>query len=191
LSYSYHSHGECLSTGVKSRVLFGRLLTPDDYWLLLGSDTVGEIAEKLRSTTYNEALSALPAEPHRQDVEFAVKTSILKEAERFAIHMSESRVKFLLAWIGWHEAENLKSIFRYIAAGRVDRDALRHRLYIMKNSKVSYDNVLLVRDFSELSESLKGTSYYTPLFDPLRKISSGEEKNLFLLPEIQSQPSGP
>jgi V/A-type H+-transporting ATPase subunit C len=148
---------------------------------LLGSDTVGEIVQKLRSTNYNEALSALPAEPHRQDVEFAVKTSILKEAEKFAIHMSESRVKFLLTWIGWHEAENLKSIFRYIAAGRADRDALRHRLYIMKGSKVSYDNVLLVRDFTELAESLKGTSYYKPLFDPLRKISSGEEKNLFLL----------
>jgi V/A-type H+-transporting ATPase subunit C len=157
------------------------LLSPDDYWLLLGSDTIGEIAQKLRSTNYQDSLSSLPVEPHRQDIEFAVKTTILKEAENFAIHMSGARVKFFLKWVGWHEAENLKSIFRYISAGRVDRDALRRRLYIMKSSKVSYDNALLVRDFTELAESLKGTPYYKPLFDPLRKISSGEEQNLFLL----------
>jgi V/A-type H+-transporting ATPase subunit C len=148
---------------------------------LLGSDTVGEIAQKLRQTDYNEVLSTLPAEPRRQDIEFAVKTTILKEAENFAIHMSDPRIKFFLTWVGWHEAENLKSIFRYIAAGRGDRDALRRRLYIMKSSKVSYDNVLLVRNFTELAESLKGTPYYAPLSDSLRKISAGEEKNLFLL----------
>jgi V/A-type H+-transporting ATPase subunit C len=166
---------------VKSRVLVGRLLSSDDYWSLLESDTVDEIAQKLRSTSYEDSVSSLPLEPHRQDVEFAVKTTILKEAENFAVHMSGARRRFFLTWVGWHEAENLKSIFRYISAGRTDRDALRRRLYIMKSSKVSYDNVLLVRDFAGLAESLKGTPYYAPLLDPLRKISLGEEQNLFLL----------
>jgi V/A-type H+-transporting ATPase subunit C len=166
---------------VKSRVLYGRLLSPDDYWSLLGSDTINEVAQKLRSTTYGDSLSTLPAEPHRQDIEFAVKTTILKEAENFLIHMNGVREAFFQTWIRWHEAENLKSVFRYIAAGRTDRDALRRRLYIMKGSRVSYDNVLSARNFTDLAEALKGSPYYNPLLDPLRRISSGEDENIFLL----------
>jgi V/A-type H+-transporting ATPase subunit C len=157
------------------------MLSTDDYWALLGSDTVREIAQRLLSTSYEEALSTLPSDPHRQDIEASVKTSILKEAEEFAIHMSNPRDKFFCTWVRWHESENLKSIFRYIAAGRTDRDELRRRLYVSQSSKVSYDNVLSARNFSELSEALRGSPYYAPLTDALRLASTGDERSLFPL----------
>ena len=178
---SYSSQGERISIGVKAHVLYSRLLTVDDYWGLLGSDTVVEVAQKLLATSYEESLSTLPAEPHRYDVEAAVKTVLVKGASSFMIHLSDPRDRFFRAWVRWHEADNLKSIFRHVAAGRMDRDELRRRLYISKNSTVSYENLLSARDFSELSEALAGSPYHRVLEDPMKRLATGEEHSLFPL----------
>ncbi len=179
---SYSSLGECLSVGVKAHVLYSRLLSADDYWSLLGSDTVGEIADKLRSREgYRESLSKLPQEVHRYDLEAAIKTSLLEQAKTFLIHFSNPRDGFFRAWVAWYEAENLKSIFRHVAAGRVDRDELRRRLYAIPGTKVAYDNVLSARDFAEMSDALRGTPYYKVIVDPMKRLVTGEEKTLFPL----------
>lgn len=175
----YSSQGECVSIGVKAHVLYSRLLTADDYWTLLGSDTVIEVARKLLSTSYENALTTLPAEPHRHDVEAAVKTMLVKEASDFLSHLSNPRDRFFHAWVRWHEADNLKSIFRHVAAGRMDRDDLRRRLYISKYSTISYENLLSARDFSELAEALAGSAYHRVLEDPMKRLATGEEHSLF------------
>jgi V/A-type H+-transporting ATPase subunit C len=176
---SFSSRGECLSIGVKARVLYSRLLSVDDYWFCLSSDTVGEMCQRLRATAYEEALSALPESPHRHDIESAIKNTLLKQAESFLIHMSSPRDKFFRAMMYRHEAENLKSVFRYVASGRTNRDELRKRLYITKNSRVSYDNLLSSRDYGELAESLLGSVYHKVLAEPLRRLQSGEDRSLF------------
>lgn len=179
---SYSSHGETVAIGVKAHVLFSRLLSSDDYWSLLGSDTVAEVADKLRAnTSYRESLSTLPLEPHRYDIEAAVKISLLKQAESFLIHLSNPRDGFFRAWIALYEAENLKSIFRHILAGRMDRDDLRRRLYVIPGTKLSYDNILSARDFAELADALRGTPYYKVLSEPLKRLVTGEERTLFPL----------
>jgi V/A-type H+-transporting ATPase subunit C len=175
----WSSRGECLSIGVKAHVLFSRLLSVDDYWDFLGSDTVAEIGLKLRGTAYEEAVSTLSADPHRQDLEAAIKNTLLVQAESFLIHMSSPRDKFFRILMYRHEADNLKSIFRYIVSGRANRDELRHRLYMSKNSKISYDNALSARDFMELSDALRGSQYYKVLAEPLRRLHTGEEHSLF------------
>lgn len=178
---SYSSHGETISVGVKARVLFSRLLTTEEYWSLLGSDTVAEVAQKLRNTSYEASLSTLPADPHRFDIEAAIKTDLLKEAAGFLIHLSDPRDRFFRAWARWHEAENLKSIFRHIAAGRQDRDELRRRLYAIDFSKISYENILSARDYPELSDALRGSPYFSVVEDPLKRLAAGEEHSLFPL----------
>ena len=176
---SYSSHGETVSIGVKAHVLYSQLLSSDEYWALLGSDTVGEIADKLRNTIYGEALSTLPPEPRRYDLESALRVSLLKQAESFLIQLSDPRDSFFRSWIAWYEAENLKSIFRHIAAGRTDRDKLRLRLYNVPGSKLSYENVLSARDFTELGETLKDSPYSKVLAEPFRRLVTGEERSLF------------
>ncbi|MDR1509298.1 MAG: V-type ATPase subunit [Synergistaceae bacterium] len=170
-----------MSVGVKAHALFSRLLPEDDYWNFLGSDTVSEIGEKLRGTAYDEALSALPAAPHRRDLEAAVKSALFVEAENFLYHVSSPRDKFFRALTYRHEADNLKSIFRYIASGRTNRDELRRRLYMSKHSRISYDNMLSARDFAELSDALRGVRYCKVLAEPLKRLHSGEEHSLFPL----------
>ena len=176
---SYSSHGETVSIGVKAHVLYSQLLSSDEYWALLGSDTIGEVADRLRGTIYADVLSTLPPEPRRYDIESALRVSLLKQAESFLIHLSDPRDAFFRCWIAWYEAENLKSIFRHIAAGRTDRDSLRRRLYTVPGSKLSYENMLTARDFSELGDAMKDSPYYKVLADPFKRLLSGEERSLF------------
>jgi V/A-type H+-transporting ATPase subunit C len=170
-----------MAVGVKAHVLFSRLLSVDDYWNFLGRDSVTEIAQKLRDTAYEEALETMPSDPHRHDLESAIKNTLLIQAESFLFHMSSPRDKFFKALIYRHEADNLKSVFRYIASGRTNRDELRRRLYMSKQSRVSYDNVLSARDFMELSDALRNTQYHKVLAEPLRRLHIGEEHSLFPL----------
>ena len=178
---SYSSHGEIVSVGVKAHVLYSRLLSSDDYWNLLGSDTIAELVGKLRASDYAGYLETLPAEPRRYDVESAIKTSLLKKAKGFLAHLSNPRDAFFRAWVAWYEAENLKSVFRRMAAGRTDREVLRRRLYEVPGSKISYDNILSARNFSEAADAFRGTPYHRILADPLKRLSNGEEKTLFPL----------
>jgi V/A-type H+-transporting ATPase subunit C len=179
---SFSSLGERVSVGVKAHVLYSRLLSSNDFWSLLESDTVAEVVNKLRPTAYGDFLSTLPEEPHRHEIEEAVKSSLINHAENFMIHFSSPRYGFFRAWFACYEAENLKSIFRYIRAGRTgERDDLRRRLYSLKTSKVSFENALTARNFSDVADALRGTHFYRVLRDPLRRLSTGEERSLFPL----------
>ncbi|MCL2683607.1 MAG: V-type ATPase subunit [Synergistaceae bacterium] len=170
-----------MAVGVKAHVLYSRLLSTDDYWELLGSDTVTEIGQKLRNTSYGEELNTLPPNSHRQDFEATIKNALIAQAENFLFHLSSPRDKFFNALLYRHEADNLRSVLRYIAAGRTDRNELRRRLYLSKQSRISYDNVLSARDFMELSEALRNTQYHKVLAEPLRRLHTGEESSLFPL----------
>jgi V/A-type H+-transporting ATPase subunit C len=162
-------------------VLYSRLLSDDDYWDLLSSDTVSEIKQKLESTAYGEFLETLPAETHRHDLESAVHNVLLAQAESFLYHMSSPRDKFFKTMMYQYEADDLKSVFRHIASGRADREKLRRRLNASKHSMISYDNILSARDFSEVADVLRNTFYYRSLAEPLRRLHSGEEHSLFPL----------
>lgn len=176
----YSSRGERISVGVKAHVLFSRLLSNNDYWSLLGSDNVAEVAQKLSGTAYAEALSTLLPDPHRYDLQAAIKTVLLNEATKFTIHLSNPRDRFFRAWISWYEAENLKSVFRHIASGRTDRENLRRRLTVRANLQ-AYDNLVSARSYDELLDALKGSPYYKVLADPVKRLSTGEETSIFPL----------
>jgi V/A-type H+-transporting ATPase subunit C len=170
-----------MAVGVKAHVLYSRLLSDDDYWDLLSSDTVPEIKEKLMSTAYGEFFETMPAETHRHDLESAINSTLVSQAEGFLFHMSSPRDKFFKTLTYQYEADGLKSVFRHIASGRSDREKLRRRLNVPKHSVVSYDNMLSARDFSEVSDVLRNTPYYRSLAEPLRRLHSGEERSLFPL----------
>jgi V/A-type H+-transporting ATPase subunit C len=178
---SFASQGERISVGVKAHVLYSRLLSGDDYLRLLDSENIPEVVEKLKSTAYEEILTSIPGQLHRNEIESAVRSSLISQAENFIIHLTSPRDKFFRAWFSWYEAENLKSIFRHILAGRVDRDDLRRRLYPISSSKISFEKVLLAKDFTDVSDILRGTRFYKVLADSLHRLATGEERSLFPL----------
>jgi V/A-type H+-transporting ATPase subunit C len=170
-----------MAVGVKAHVLYSQLLADDDYWDLLSSDTVAEIKQKLETTAYGEFFETLPAETHRHDLESAIHTVLLAQAESFLFHMSSPRDKFFKTLMYQYEADDLKSVFRHIASGRTDRENLRRRLNASKHSMVSYDNILSARDFSEVSDVVRNTPYSRSLEESLRRLHSGEERSMFPL----------
>jgi V/A-type H+-transporting ATPase subunit C len=178
---SFSSLGERISIGVKARVLYSRLLSDEDYIELLCSESVAEVVEKLRLTAYEDALSSISSGSHRHEIEEAVKSSLIGQAERFMVHLGHPRDRLFKAWFSGYEAENLKSIFRYIMAGRESRDDLRRRLYPIKATKISFEKVLLAKGFAEASDALRDTGFYRVLREPLRRLASGEERSLFPL----------
>jgi V/A-type H+-transporting ATPase subunit C len=177
----FSSLGERISVGVKAHALYSRLLSKEEYWSLLSSQTVSEVAEKLRATSYSDALATLSGAPRRFEIEESVKTSLVSEAETFLGHFGDARKKFFKAWYSWYEAENMKSVFRYIAAGRAERDDLRRRLYPIRMSRISFENMIVAKDFSEIIDLSRGTNFYRVLAEPLRRLACGEETSLFPL----------
>ena len=176
------SKGQATSIGVKSHVLFSKLLTSEEYWALLNLNSISEIADFLKQTEgYKEHLETLPpAKVHRVDLENAVRSSILAEATSFLYYLSGPRRQLFINWLGWYEAEHLKSIFRWIRTKRLDRDEMRKRLFIVPGSKLSYGLLLNSRDYNEVLEALKDTQYHKVLIEPVKRLINGDE-SLFSL----------
>lgn len=178
---SYSSRGECISIGVKAHVMYGRLLTTDDYMRLLSSDTVAEVVKKLKTTYYADRLDGMPNEPHRMDVEALIKADLIKEALSIFSHLSAPRSQLFRMWVRRYEAENLKSIFRGIASGALDKEMMRKRLFVLRSSTVDYDALLDASNFEDAEKALAGSKYAKVIAEPIRKLINGEEKMLFSL----------
>ena len=176
---SFASLGERVSIGVKARVLYSRLLTADDYLMLLDSESVAQALEKLKSTAYGEFLVSLTSESHRHEIEAAVKSTLIRHAENFMLHLGNPRDRLFKAWFSLFEAENLKSVFRNLMAGRSSRDDLRRRLYPITATKISLEKLLLSKSFSDVADTLRGTRFYKVLAEPLRRLASGDDTSLF------------
>lgn len=176
------SKGQATAIGVKSHVLFSQLLTAEQYWDLLNLNTTTEIAGYLRQLEgYKAQLMTLPTQTvHRVDLENAVRSDVLEEARSFLCYLAGPRRRLFIDWLGWYEAEHLKSIFRWIRSKRLDRDAMRKRLFNVPGSTISYDNLLNSRDYAEALEALRETKYYNLLREPVKRLTNGEE-SLFSL----------
>ncbi len=176
------SNGSATALGVKAHVLYSQLLRADEYWALLGLKSTTEIASFLKQTAgYRDKLETLvPANVHRIDLENALRSSVLAEAESFLFYLLGVWREFFIDWLNWHEAEQLKSIFRWIHSKRLNRDEMRRRLYHVPCSRLPYEALLNCRDYREALEALAGTQYHAVLREPVRRLINGE-KSLFAL----------
>lgn len=171
------SRGSAIAVGAKSHVLYSRLLKADEYWALLNFNTVPEMAEFLKGTEgYGAYLETLPpSQVHRVDLEDAIRDSVLAEAKSFLYYLSGPRRKVFQDWLGWYEAEHLKSMFRWIRSRHVDRDAMRKRLYPVPGTRLSYDLLFNCRDYAEALEALRESKYYKVVREPVNRLIGGEE----------------
>lgn len=176
------SHGSATAIGVKGHVLYSKLLKPDEYWALLNLNSTSEIAAFLKQTEgYKDQLELLlPTKVHRIDLENSVRSSILSEAESFLFYLQGPWRRFFIDWLAWFEAEQLKSIFRWMHSKRLDRDIMRQRLFRIPGSVLPYETLLNCRDYKEMLEALVDTKYAAVLREPVRRLLNGEN-SLFSL----------
>ncbi len=176
------SHGSATALGVKAHVLYSQLLKADEYWTLLNLNSTSEIASFLKQTAgYKGQLELLlPTKVHRIDLENAVRSSILSEAESFLYYLLGPWRKFFIDWLAWYEAEQLKSIFRWMHSKRLDRDIMRQRLFRVPGSVLPYEALLNCRDYKEMLDALQDTKYVKVLREPVRRLLNGDN-SLFSL----------
>jgi len=174
--------GRVIAMGVRSHVLYSHLLSADECWTLLNLKSTAEITEFLKGTDgYKDHLALLiSATAHRIDLENAVRSAVLSEAEVFLTYLSAGpRRKFFADWLCWFESEHLKNIFRWIRSRRVDRDTMRSRLFHVPGSTLPYEKLLNSNNYSDLLEALRNTKYYAPLRDVVKHLIKGEDTSLF------------
>ncbi len=176
------SNGSAAALGVKAHVLYSQLLKADEYWTLLNLNSVADITDFLKNTDgYRNSLGALsPDKAHRTALENALRSSLLTEAETFLSYLQDEWRRFFIDWMCWFEAEQLKTIFRWVRTKRTDHDAMRSRLIRVPGAELPYEALMNCRDYDELLEALSGTKYYSVLKEPVRRITNGE-KSLFSL----------
>ena len=176
------SHGSATALGVKGHVLYSQLLKPDEYWALLNLNSTSEIASFLKQTeSYKDQLELLlPTKVHRIDLENSVRSSILSEAESFLFYLQGPWRRFFVDWLAWYQAEQLKSIFRWMHSKRLDRDVMRQRLFRVPGLTFPYEALLNCRDYKEMLEALADTRYAKVLKEPVRRLINGEN-SLFSL----------
>lgn len=170
------STGSATALGVKAHVLYSQLLKADEYWALLNLNSTSEIADFLKQTAgYKDRLETLlPAKVHRIDLENAVRSSVLAEADSFLFYLQGDFRKFFVDWLSRYEAEQLKSIFRWMHSKHLDRDIMRKRMFHVPGSKLPYETLLNCRDYKEILEALADTKYYKILREPVRRLMAGD-----------------
>lgn len=176
------SNGPATALGVKAHVLYSQLLKADEYWTLLNLNSIADIADFLKNTDgYRRILEpTVPNKTHRTELENALRSSLLAEAETFLSYLQNEWRRFFIDWMSWFEAEQLKSIFRWMRTRRIDHDAMRARLIHVPGAELPYEALLNCVDYDELLDALSGTKYYRVLKEPVRRIVNGE-KSLFSL----------
>ena len=149
---------------------------------MLNLNSISEIADFLKQTEgYRDHLETLPpAKVHRVDLENSVRSAILFEATSFLYYLSGPRRQLFIDWLGWYEAEHLKSIFRWIRTKRLDRDEMRKRLFVVPGSKLSYGLLLNSRDYADVLEALRDTKYHKVIAEPVKRLINGEESHFSL-----------
>ena len=164
----------------KARASYGRLLTAEDYNMLIDMKNVNEIAGYLKKNTYySEILSNVDESLiHRGQLENIIKTDIMKEYDKFLRFTSGNARKFLQSTYKKYETESLKIIFRRLETVGGVMSAEGYLLFLKNTSEVDFHKLIKSKDSLEFIENLKGTEYY----DVLRPFTgTGVKINLFNL----------
>jgi V/A-type H+-transporting ATPase subunit C len=177
---AFFSLGERTAVGAKAHVLYSQLLKDEEWWALMACDDVPEIAAHLgRTAGYGEALSTLvPKEATRVQLEDRLKLIPARRAGSFLPYLTGARRRLLAAWIERTQATALKKALRFVLTKHGDREAIRSRIADLPFQTLPFDLLLSSRDFTDFSEALRGTPYFGPLREPLKRLAGGEE-NLF------------
>ncbi len=175
MSYSPISAGECVSTGAKAHVLFGRMLDDNDFWALLECDSPQEIAGYLKRTEgyakYLEAVMA--ATVHRAELEHALLAVPLYAVASFLPYYGGARKRFLRAWVERFQAGLLKQVMRWLFAGRGERESLRSGYEGLPFVTLPFEALISCKDFEEFIKTLRGTKYYAVLREPVDWLLKG------------------
>lgn len=152
----------------KSRAIFGKSLTGDEFAQLCDKKSVAEAAAFLKNTLrYGEALSGVnPQTVHRGQLEALLSKTIFDLLDRFRrFDFTESKW-FFKEIVMQQEAEQILCAIEGVADGSTDSYIAALPTFLINRSRIDLLELGKANSFEDISRMLSGTEF-SRLLDPL------------------------
>ncbi|MBP7176452.1 MAG: V-type ATPase subunit [Thermoclostridium sp.] len=162
----------------KTRAMFGKLLTPENYRELMRQRSVGDVAAWLKqNTSYKEIISSLNENDIRRvPFENMLKKSLLNDYHKLFCFSQGNIKEFLRVALLKYEVESVKRLFRMLEMEQTINLVEDSLLFLSKYDTLNIARLAKSRNSHELITNLQGTGYY----NVLRPFLSGDKShNLF------------
>ncbi|TYQ17695.1 UNVERIFIED_CONTAM: V/A-type H+-transporting ATPase subunit C [Acetivibrio alkalicellulosi] len=153
------------SVSSKTRSLHGKLLSANDYDVIIGKKTVHDVAAYLKNNTgYRTLLSDINENiVHRGELENLLKTSLQNDYAKLLKFLGGKTKVFLETSFLRYEIEDLKIILRVLSTDQSKNLLAESLVFLKKYSDLDADKLMLSQSVTEFIENLKGTEYYNVL----------------------------
>ncbi len=162
----------------KTRAMYGKLLTPENYRELMRQRSVGDVAVWLKqNTSYKETLSDLNENDIRRvPFENMLKKSLLNDYRKLFCFSQGNIKEFLKVALLKHEVESVKRLFRVLEMEQTINLVEDSLLFLSKYDTLNITRLTKSRNSREFISNLQGTGYYNVLRPFL---SADKSHNLF------------
>lgn len=146
----------------KIRAMKGKMLSEDDYDMLIKKNNVSEAAAYLKyETYYGEALENLnEGDVHRGYLEILLYRAEITDSLKIARYLKGNYKTIYRFVYRKYEIEDLKKMLRTLQMGKSLTEIDRKILFISKHSKINFNETLKATSIRELVDSVKGTNFY-------------------------------
>lgn len=162
----------------KTRAMYGKLLTTENYKELMRLKSVDDVAEYLKyKTQYGQSLSNLQEGPvHRAQFEHILRKSLLDDYRKLFSFTQGDVKEFLKVAYLKYEVESLKRLFRVLETEGTTTLVEDSLLFLAKYDTLHFSKLTQVHSSQEFIANLKGTTYYQVL-SPF--LAGDKSRNLF------------
>lgn len=162
----------------KTHVMFGKLLTAENYHELMRQKNVFDIAAFLKHRTdYGKAFDGIDErEIHRAQLENVIKRSLLDDYRKLFCFARGNIKGFLKVAYLKHEVERLKRLFRVLEIEGDTAPAQDSLMFLNKYDMLNINSLAAAGNTKTFISNLEGTEYYSVLRPFL---SESGQHNLF------------
>jgi V/A-type H+-transporting ATPase subunit C len=149
----------------KSRAMYGKLLTTENYRDLMRQKSVGDVAAYLKyNTPYKDTVSSLnESDIHRVPFENMLRKSLLNDYRKLFCFSQGSIKEFLKVALLKHEVESVKRLFRVLEMEKTVNLVEDSLLFLSKYDTLNISRLTKSRNSHEFIANLQGTAYYNVL----------------------------
>jgi V/A-type H+-transporting ATPase subunit C len=149
----------------KIGVMYGRMLSIEDYEELTSKKTVKDVAAYLKyNTHYNDVLSEVNENIiHRGQLEKIFKNSLLDDYFKLFHYVRGNVKKFLRLVFLKYEIEDLKILLRVLNTEHNTKAVRDSLLFLRKYCTIDLDKLAKSKDIQDFILNLKGSKYYNIL----------------------------
>ncbi len=145
----------------RSRAIYGRSLTPEDYSQLCAKKSVADAAAFLKNTPrYGAALAGVNAQTvHRGQLEALLDKTVFSIYDSFHKFDFTDSKWFFRAIVTRQEAEQILRAIQAVAAGSTDSYIAAVPTFLNNSAKIDLLELGKSQKFSDISRKLSGTEY--------------------------------